>query len=184
MRLGNTAAVTCVRWRLTSASSFASCVALFVYLALPVTGSAQSVSVTPLGWDFGEVTLGDSASSLFRIESTGPFTPVTIGAVTIEDDPFSAFSITDIDPIPPELRAPDFFNVEVTFAPPFPGLYQGILHVESNDIHDNPPDGDVLRSLTGRSTVPEPGSEALWSLLGLIGGAFAGWRRMRFRPRG
>ena len=129
--------------------------------ALPAISMAQSVSITPLEWYFGNVLVGESASTLFRIESTDHYTPIEMGIITIEDNPFSAFSITQIDPIPDQLYWPEFRDIEVTFAPQAAGQFDSILHIETNDTFDNPPDGLVLRSLSGRGVVPEPSTLAL-----------------------
>jgi hypothetical protein len=147
----------------------------------PGVCAAEAVSVTPMEWDFGNVPVGETATALFQIANTDPVTPVELGRIGIEDDPFSAFTITFLDPVPAELYVEDgALNCEVTFAPPSLGFFDGVLEIESNDTHNFPPAGTVYCALSGRGVmgaVPEASSVVIWLLLGLLGGIVASRRK-------
>jgi hypothetical protein len=67
------------------------CITLMASLLLPTTARAESVSVTPVEWDFGNVVVGESASTTFRIEIHDMYEPVTFGVIRIEDSPLAAY---------------------------------------------------------------------------------------------
>lgn len=121
--------------------------------AFPASGLAQAIGVSPDSWDFGNVQVGDSAVRQFLISSIDPLTPIELGEISIESDPVSAFAITYIDPVPSELYVEDGPVVlEVTFTPPFAGVFDAVLRIESNATHDFPPDGVVDVPLTGETS--------------------------------
>ena len=154
-----------------------SLILVLTLFAFPTISRAEMIGVVPDSWDFGDVQVGDSITRQFLISSLDEFTPLTIDSITIVSDPFSAFSITAIDPIPLEFHFDDPpIALSITFTPPSVGEFAAILQIDSNDIHNFPPDGLVEVPLTGRaSEVPEPSS----LVLGLTGCAFGLLRRRR-----
>jgi hypothetical protein len=154
-------------------------VLVLALFAFPAVCAAEALWVTPPEWDFGDVVLGESANALFQLVSDDS-SPLEIYALTITDDPYSAFAITgvDPDPIPPFLFEGEFVDATVTFTPPHVGHFDAIFQIQCNDhLHEY-----VDIPLTGRGVsgvIPEPGSVVVWSLLGLVGLTFAVWRRKR-----
>jgi hypothetical protein len=143
---------------------------LAVLLSAAADVSAQTVRVDPPGWtgqgpfdpvDFGEVAVGESASITFNVVNAGP-TPLAITAVELLDDALGAFSITSIDPFPPELLAGEWIDVELTYAPLELGTHTETLRITSNDAIAHLIDGP----LTG-TAVPEPATLGLLALGGL-----------------
>ncbi|MBN1910244.1 MAG: PEP-CTERM sorting domain-containing protein [Pirellulales bacterium] len=157
-------------------------VLVLAFFAFPAVCAAEAVSVTPMEWDFGDVVVGESVSKVFGIESIDPLTPVELGQIDIENDLFSAFTITLLDPIPAELYIEDGpIHFEVTFTPLSLGYFDAVVSIESNDTHNFPPAGTVLVPLMGNgvsTAVPEPGSLVVWLLLGAAGLVYA-WSRRR-----
>ena len=155
---------------------------VLILFAFPAVVVAQTANVTPWGWDFGDVLVGETATKVFGIESLDPLTPVELGAIEIRNDPFSAFTVSLLDTIPAELYVEDGpFNIEVSFTPTSTGPYDAVLHIETNDTHHYPPAGHMVCALSGQgvsNAVPEPGSLAIWSLLSLAGLAYA-WRKRK-----
>ncbi len=72
-----------------------------VLFAFPPSSAAQSIGVTPPGWDFGDIALGDMETIVFTLESLGPV-PLSINSYSILNDASSSFAL---DRTSPELSA-------------------------------------------------------------------------------
>lgn len=166
-----------------------------VVFALPALAAAENVSILPPGWDppawetdplptydFGQVLPGESTSALFQVFSLGP-TPLIVNSLDIFDDPYDVFAITSItsqdpnypDSIPPELFPGEWLDVEITFTPSLT-FHEATFRVDSND-RETP----VLNAPLSGGMVPEPGTLAIWSVLGAGGLGVGWWRRRRRR---
>jgi len=139
--------------------------------ALPAIAAGQPFHVEPVEWDFGDVPVGETATSTFVM--TGDAVGAYVDVLEIRRDPAGAFALESFDPLPILL---DHGSGEciVAFAPPHVGSFSAHLAIAGSD----PAGWDV--PLTGRSSgvIPEPGSLVIWSLLGFAA-AGCGWRRRR-----
>ena len=152
---------------------------------------AQDLEVSPIGWNFGNVTVGSPETVTFDLLAGPPSAvwiyviglhgaPILTGLEGLDADPhygvwsLGAFSLNpEVYPIIPVehavgLHAP----VEVIFTPPSPGSYNAWLYIFSNDSIDGPGMHAFL-PLEGTGVpevVPLPGA----ALLGAIGLSCAG----------
>jgi hypothetical protein len=157
-------------------------VLLACVFAFPEVTTAENIDVIPDSWDFGNVLVGDMASTTFTVEADGPAAGdmSIVYGVDIVDDPAGAFTL-DLGGSPDfpwvlfmgDDLVPDFQQFDVSFIPPSPGDFSARVTIDSTHvgpIWSVPIEGHSL------GIVPEPGSLIVWSLLGLVGVA-CGWRR-------
>lgn len=128
-----------------------ACWVALCLLALARVAQGQAGEVIPASLDFPDRVVGSSAVLMLALYSTDEFTPLEPGSISITDDAGGAYQITHLDPIPLELHFDDPpVMVEVTFSPGAASEFPGELEIETNDIHNHPPDGLILVPLTGR----------------------------------
>jgi len=152
---------------------------------------AQDLQVSPTGWDFGDVTVGNSEMVTFDLLAGWPSplwiyviglngAPTLTGLDELDTDPYygiwslGAFSLNPLTfpIIPAEVPVGVHNYVDVTFTPPSPGSYNAWLYIFSNDSIDGPGMHAFL-PLEGTGVpevVPLPGAV----LLGVIGMSCAG----------
>jgi hypothetical protein len=166
------------------------CAVAAVLLSGVAAVQAQDLSVSPTGWDYGSVLVGNSETVTFNL-AAGPPTAVWVYQVVLNDaldfDPpcanpfrwpddertysFGAFSfgaITFLDAyqgLPREMPNGDLVTVDVIFTPPDPGYYSVFFGVHSNDSIDPPGMyAFFLLEGTGVAAVPVPGALLLAGL--------------------
>ncbi len=137
-----------------------SIILLFILATLiGVTDTPQAqtiIEVTPLDYDFGNVTIGDSATTIVTIQNTNRHN-LTITALSLTGDSDPDFSITSRDPLPIVLDW-DYrtsTDVEITFAPTSPGYKTGVLVIVSDDLVNSV----ILVPLGGEGVFDEPDPE-------------------------
>lgn len=159
----------------------------------------QDLSVSPVGWDYGNVVVGTSETVTFNLLAGPPTAVWTYALVLTESrdfyDPlnanmfpwalgaepvpslgaFSFGAITFLEGypgLPREMPEGDLVTADVIFTPPAPGYYSLYLGVWSNDSIEPPgPQVFLLLEGTGVSAiVPVPGALLLAGLgAGLVG---------------
>ena len=93
------------------------------------------IEVTPTEYDFGNVTKGDSATTIVTIQNTnGHIITITGLSLTGTSDP--DYEITSVEPLPIFLdwNGISSTDVEITFAPTSAGYKTGVLVIQSDDI--------------------------------------------------
>lgn len=168
----------------------------FIILCSNNQGHADNfyLNVTPLGWDYGNVPVGISATVTFDFESLGPsevwiyysFLNETKDEVPPLANPLykeynlGAFSFDPLTfPTFPLASRPGEHNlVDVIFTPASPGHYSVYLGIISNDCDLTPgPNAYFLLEGTGTvPSVPEPATMILFGT-GLAGLAAVGRRK-------
>lgn len=145
---------------------------------------AQDLSVSPTGWDYGNVVVGTSETVTFNLLA-GPPTAVWTYYVVLNETQdfnppyanpyawpeeertyslgafsFGAFTFLDgYGALPREMPNGDLVTFDVIFTPPGPGYYSVYLGVHSNDSILPPgPQAFFLLEGTGVSAVPVPGA--------------------------
>ena len=121
----------------------------------------ENIEVNPLGYDFGDIEVGTSSTTIITISNFGD------GVLYITDLAFQSGSSSDyeitLSPsltaiIPPEQVA----DVEITYAPTAEGISSVILEIHSND----PEEPLVHVALSGTGIVVEvPPSEQVQIIL-------------------
>ncbi len=155
-----------------------------------LTAKAQDLSVSPTGWNYGNVAVGTSETVTFNLLA-GPPTAVWTYQVVLKEtedfDPpcanpyawpeedrtyslgafsFGTFTFLNDPGIPREMPDGDLVTVPVIFTPPSPGYYSVYLGVHSNDSIEPPgPLAFFLLEGTGVSAlIPAPGALLLAGL--------------------
>lgn len=100
----------------------------------PALAQETIIEVTPTEYDFGNVTVGDSATAIFTIQNTnGHYLTIWDVSLSVGSDP--DFAITDMD-VPPTVLSWDVLNtteVEVTFTPQTAIAKTAVLVIVSDD---------------------------------------------------
>ena len=154
-----------------------------VLFAFPGSIWAEDLQLFPQEWDFGDVVLGEFGEITIRGESVNRDASLIMTNVFLETSTadFTLESIVADDgrdpPVPGIYFPGGFFDVTVRFTPSSLGPQSADLVFWSDDHTD--PEIEVTLTGNGVSVVPEPSSVVLWSSLGLMGIAFAVWRRSR-----
>lgn len=120
------------------------------------TASTPAINVAPTGANFGNVTVGQPADSVFIVSSTGT-APVTISALTLQNAAFTLVS-------PPQLPytiGDAALALRVRFTPSSTGAQAGALTIASND----PARPTVTLTLTGTGTGATGGTTSGANLL-------------------
>ena len=107
-------------------------VIFMMILSLSVPSSASAIEVTPLAYDFGEVEIGASDSTVITIvNSTGH--PHTITGISFREGSSTDFSLaTDLE-FPMVLESLGLLEVEVVFSPSGAGPLTADLEIISID---------------------------------------------------
>jgi hypothetical protein len=168
-------------------------IALLLVLFIAVEAQAQSIQVSPMSWDFGDVLVGTSEKVTFDLFSDGP-SEVWIYVIFLtynqdlfppyadpeySSDPSWSLGAFSFDPltwehIPIALPPSEHLFVDVMFSPLSPGAYNAYLGILSND-SVLPPGPDAYLPLEGTAYIPTPGA----IILGSIGAGLVGWLRRR-----
>jgi hypothetical protein len=116
-------------------------------LRVPLSASAQSIEVTPEGWNFDNVKVVRSSTVIFTITCVEP-TPLTFGAATIVDDATGAFSVGPEAP-PPAITLFQGESVDITveFTPSEVRAHSASLYIDSDA---EPPRNNLFVALEGR----------------------------------
>jgi hypothetical protein len=132
-------------------------VSLVAFLLLAPIGTALAIpliKVTPLSYDFGQLQLGDSATTTITIENIGD-SSITLSSIT-----FAASSSEDFRlPIPLPFLLPRFFSpglkvlLEVTFTPTN-GEVSAIIEIMNSDPYK--PTVEVTLTGSGPAQSEEP----------------------------
>ncbi|MFQ6093819.1 MAG: choice-of-anchor D domain-containing protein, partial [bacterium] len=116
------------------------------YVSLSGTGTAPDIALSSNSHDFGDVLVDSSSSWLFTISNVGN-ADLAVDSVTSDHPNFVVAS-----PAFPQTVAPDdSISAEVIFTPSTTGLKTGSLTLFSDD----PDEGTVNISLSGRGVVPD-----------------------------
>jgi hypothetical protein len=148
----------------------------------------QDLSVSPTGWDYGNVVAGASETVTFDLQSMGPSAVWTYVIALSEasdwHDPsiitpydgeyvLGAFSFNPatLGPLPLEMPIGSHYLVDIAFTPPAPGYYSAYFGVQSNDSIEPPgPHAWFRLEGTSVSAVPVPGALLLVGLgTGVVG---------------
>ena len=102
-----------------------------VDVPLSVAVQDPAVFVSSANLDFGSFIVPPGpTSAVFEIDNFGFTTALTLGNPQITGTGAAAFSVTSL---PASIAANDFDEVEVTFDPAVPGVYQAELSLDTND---------------------------------------------------
>ena len=111
------------------------------------SGQPPKIAVTPDGYEFRDVPLGEQVSQIFTLSNLGSET-LTIEQVDLVDDHGNAFTL-NAPSGQQDLQAGETMEVEVEYTPPMEGTQRAELRVDSND----PVDPSVEVGLRGISTL-------------------------------
>jgi hypothetical protein len=123
-------------------------------LDLPLSGTGipapePDVAVTPLSHDYGNVLVGTTATSTFRIQNAGA-APLVVSAATLGGSHASSFAIEGTG-APFTLAPAEAMDLAIRFAPGAPGGASATLRVASDD----PDESGVDVALAGTGVAPE-----------------------------
>jgi len=127
-----------------------------VEVALEGIGGETIIEVTPLEYDFGTVTIGDSATTIVTIQNTNGHI-ITINGISLAGGIDPHFSITSSPTLPAFLdwNGISSAEVEITFSPQTAGDKTTVLAIVSDDLV-NPM---ILVPLSGEGVDSEPDPE-------------------------
>jgi len=177
--------------------SKALCLAVLLCGVVPCSTTvvrAQSLSISPMSWDFGDVLVGTSEKLTFDIFSDGS-SDVSLYIIGLEETPYYdppyvfpddpddpawalgpfSFNPATWTPTPVVLPFGDHAFLDVIFSPTAPGDYSAYLYLRSNDSY--PPPGSIAYLPLEGTGVLVPVPPAI--LLGALGMATAGWLSRR-----
>jgi uncharacterized membrane protein len=116
-------------------------------IALSGTGEAlPDIEVDPASVDFGEVTVGETATDSVSVSNDGG-APLDLSSVSVTGSDAGAFSVTDSGD--GTIAPGESTTVELEFAPDSEGDKSAQLEIESSD----PDEGTVTVDLSGTGTV-------------------------------
>jgi hypothetical protein len=90
------------------------------------------IVISPLDYDFGEVEIWSSSTTIFSISNEGT-DPLTVTEISMDPGNGSGFQITTDFSLPVTVSDGGYVEVEITFTPDSPGDISGLLRVRSDD---------------------------------------------------
>ncbi len=131
------------------------------YVDMGIDEAWPDIDVSPLSYDFGDVGLGTSTTTIVTISNVGN-RELTVSDIAIDS---SDFSITPGLTLPVVVGPNGFTDVEITYAPAAEGYSSAVLEISSDD-----PDEPLVEVvLGGAGVVTElPPSEQIAEMIGFI----------------
>jgi hypothetical protein len=131
--------------------------ACLVLVGFPVVGLAlPEIEVLPPVYDFGNVEVGTSSTTIITIASVGGH-PLELMTVWVKAESSPDFSVTYCPVLPRTINPGCSVEVEVTFSPTESGYASAVLKVIAND----PYEPEALVDLIGMGVEEEPPPEEL-----------------------